>query len=255
LPADIGAEAAQPASLARRLMSHLLPGRSAPARTDLVASGSEEGGSHPALPLTSHDEPGVYATGPMADSLFPAARPIEPVLSYEQASPDQVVPGAASPTATHDRLILPGGIGLIIYEAHAGAMAFDWMRWGGGSASPFGATIDVRALRRRGAGRRLAGQRCAVPLTRFSVPVRNGSLWSHRWIEPVAGGITCAAGVWSLDRNAGSMFAMVTDDAGQMSGGPLLLSESAILLWLRAPLDEALAAIADHPAGAERATG
>src|SRR5690606_30121800 len=125
-----------------------------------------------ALPLSDPSKADADEQDLTAAPLFHAARAVEPVLSYEQASLERVVPGAALSSApAQDPLTLPGGTGLILYEAHTGAMAFDWMQWGNRGANPFGATVDAGALRQGRTGRRLARQRCVVPLTRFSVPV------------------------------------------------------------------------------------
>lgn len=232
------------ASLTRRLIGHLLPGGSRTAPAGLSAHPFARRPVQLALPLPDPSQAEAREQDLSAAPLFHAARAVEPVLSYEQADLDRVVPGAALSSApAQDPLILPGGTGLILYEAHAGAMAFDWMQWGSRGAGPFGATVDVRALRQGRTGRRLARRRCVVPLTRFSVPVRDGAVWSHRWIEPAPGAVICAAGVWSAERDADGVFAMVTRGSAGAPEGPLLLAEGEVLLWLRAPLDEALGAI------------
>jgi len=149
-----------------------------------------------------------------------------------------------------DGLVLPGGSGLVLYEAETGCMAFDWMQWSGkGHAGQLGATIDAGALSKGGRPlRRLTGRRCVVPLMRYSVPVRDGALWSHRWIDPSNGPVACAAGVWNARRDGSSIFAMVTGVAGQSPDGPLILTEDEVLLWLRAPLGDALAIITQRRA-------
>jgi len=240
------------ASLKRRLIGHLLPGKSSPRLGTLTARSFAPRAVQFTLPLPGADEPDGAPHAQIAGPLFHETRTVEPVLSYEQASLEQVIPGAtASPLPVQDHLLLPGGTGLILYEAHAGAMAYDWMRWGGRNANPFGATVDIQNLCQSGRSqRRLARRRCVVPLTRFSIPVRDGAVWSHRWIEPAPGAIVCAAGLWSAEKDADGTFAMITAP-GPAHQGPLLLAEDDILLWLRAPLEDALA-IADHVARTSR---
>jgi len=240
--------AARSASLTRRLIGHLLPGTPRPAPANLTAHPLARRPVQLALPLSDPSKADAGAQDLTAAPLFHAARAVEPVLSYEQASLERVVPGAALSSApTQDPLTLPGGTGLILYEPHAGAMAFDWMQWGSRSATPFGATVDAQALRQGRAGRRLAQRRCVVPLTRFSMPVRDGAVWSHRWIEPVPGAVICAAGIWSAERDADGVFAMVTRGSGGAPEGPILLTENEVLLWLRAPLVEVLDSLTDNP--------
>ena len=234
-------------SLKRRLIGQFLPGKISSRPGSLTARSFAPRPVQFTLPLAGASEAEDANPAQIATPLFHETRTVEPVLSYEQASLEQVIPGAtASPLPAQDRLLLPGSTGLILYEAHAGAMAFDWMRWGSQNATPFGATVDIQALCRNGRSqRRLARRRCVVPLTRFSIPIRDGAVWSHRWIEPAPGAIVCAAGLWSAEKDADGTFAMVTGamvaGSGQPHEGPLLLAEEEILLWLRAPLEEALA--------------
>src|SRR5690606_38948971 len=108
---------------------------------------------------------------PDAEPLFREIRTIEPVLSYKQARLQDIIPGAATSQAmpcpiAPDGLVLPGGSGLVLYEAQTGCMAFDWMQWSGkGHAGQLGATIDAGALSKGGRPlRRLTGRRCVVPL-------------------------------------------------------------------------------------------
>jgi len=94
--------------------------------------------------------------------------------------------------------------------------------------------------------RKLARRRCVVPLTRYSVPVRDGDIWSHLWVSPTGGRVACAAGIWIADQGRKPRFAMVTGGPALDPGGPLLLPEDDLLLWLRAPLKDALGKIARH---------
>jgi putative SOS response-associated peptidase YedK len=199
-----------------------------------------------ALPLGDEGEGGAFD----APSLFRAARRIEPVLSYEQPRIDEVIPDAqATAGAPRDRLVLPGGSGLVLYEGAGGTLAFDWMQWGE-KAEPHSmrpivdATIGVTDLLRGGRmHRKLAKRRCVIPLTRYSVPVRDGEIWSHLWVSVTGGGVACAAGIWVAEQGESARFAMVTGGPG-VDPGPLLLPEDDLLLWLRAPLKDALGRLA-----------
>jgi putative SOS response-associated peptidase YedK len=199
-----------------------------------------------------------------AAPLFREARRVEPVLSYERASLEQIVPNSdPAPDTPHDRLILPGGTGLVLYEDKASVMAFAWMQWGrksvelwkDGGGDSLGATVDAQELRKTGrAARRLTRHRCIIPLTRYSVPVHDEAMWSHKWISPANGPVVCVAGVWTAERGAENRFAMVTGLGDQDADGPLILAEDELLLWLRAPLADALAALAERHAGPEGST-
>src|SRR5688572_30108498 len=106
--------------------------------------------------------------------LFRKARRVEPVLSYEQARLDQIIPNAMPPSGSpRDGLILPGGIGLVLYESASEELAFDWMKWGE-TADPakarpcLDATVSVTELSQGArAVRKLTRQRCVIPLTRY----------------------------------------------------------------------------------------
>ncbi len=212
-----------------------------------------------ALPLLGGMDPASLDDHPLsAAPLFREARRIEPVLSYERASLEQIMPGAEQASdMPHDRLILPGGTGLVLHVNKAGAMACDWMQWGRKGAEPWkedgsenpGATIDAQDLRK--GARRVTRHRCIVPLTRYSVPVRDGAIWSHRWIASADGPIACIAGVYTAERGTGATFAMVTGFRAQDEGGPLILSEDELTLWLRAPLGDALTIISERRTRAE----
>jgi hypothetical protein len=192
-----------------------------------------------------------FGDQPRADlpSLFHEARRVEPVLSYEQASLDQIIPDtAAIPVSTRDRLILPGGAGLILYDGPKDALAFDWMEWGGkadpaGAGASLGATISLDDIVKGArATRKQAQRRCIIPLTRYSIPIREGDIWAHRWCVPMPGQVACAAGIWIADRRERPCFAMVIGEAGsgEDHDGPVLLCETDLLTWLRAPLRDAL---------------
>jgi len=205
-----------------------------------------------ALPL-SHD-PEMARAGELP-TLFQDSRRVEAVLSYEQASLDQIIPDTApTPGAPSERLILPGGTGLALFEDQTGSLAFDWMRWGlhAGANDPagpaIGATIAGPALSSSArAMRRWARHRCIIPLTRYSLPMLQGGVWTHRWLSPAAGGVVCVAGIWAAGEGSGRRFAMVTGPvAGEPNGvGPLLLAERDYFHWLRAPIKDALAGLAD----------
>jgi putative SOS response-associated peptidase YedK len=95
--------------------------------------------------------------------------------------------------------------------------------------------------------RKLAKRRCVVPLVRYSIPVRDGDVWSHRWITPASGQMVCAAGIWLADRSESPRFALVTGGAeSEVAAGPLLLAETDLLTWLRAPLKAALSGLGRH---------
>lgn len=189
-------------------------------------------------------------------SLFRAARRVGSVLSYEQASLDQIVPDTMHlPGTPRDRLMLPGGIGLVLRDGATGSLALDWMQWGetADTALPPArarceATLGLSELRKAGRSeRKRARRRCVVPLSRYSVPVRTGDMWAHRWVAPAGGQVACAAGIWIAERGATPCFSLVTESLDIGLGGetasPLLLTESDVLVWLRAPLKEALARI------------
>lgn len=241
-------------SMTERMVERLMPGKRPP-----VPDAGQQRQILPrpvqlALPLRNGaDAQGEEEAFP-ATPLFREARRIEPVLSYEQARLEQIVPGAEpAQDRNHDRLVLPGGAALVLYEGNVGAMAFDWMRWGRkhGESSHMadtehpGATIGLAELRKGGRlARRLMKRRCIIPLTRYSIPVREDRTWSHRWIAPAQDTVLCAAGVWDAEGGSSNIFTMVTDTDEADAGGPLLLSESDLLRWLRAPLAEALTIIA-----------
>lgn len=184
-------------------------------------------------------------------SLFREARRVEPVLSYEQARFDQIIPDAEPPSGVpREGLILPGGVGLVLFDDMGDGLAFDWMQWGE-TADPararqgLDATVSVGELSNGARStRKLARQRCVIPLTRYSVPVRDGDVWSHRWVSPVPGHYACAAGIWIADPDERARFAMVT--GGTDPNGPMLLLENDLLIWLRAPLKDAIARITGH---------
>lgn len=234
-------------TLTLRLFGHFLPGKTPTPRSSASATPFPPRPAQLALPLPGRHEASIDVYDPTVEPLFRETRAVEPVLSYEQASLQDIIPGAVPPPAMpKDRLILPGGSGLVLYEAPTGGMAFDWMQWSGKGAGQLAATIDAEALRKGGRSlRRLTRQRCVVPLARYSVPVRDGAVWSHRWIEPTSDTVACAAGVWSTEHDTGGSFAMVT---GLETEGPLILTEEEVLLWLRAPLHEALAFISERRA-------
>lgn len=182
-------------------------------------------------------------------SLFREARRVEPVLSYEQARIDQIIPDTLPPAgAPRNGLVLPGGVGLVLYEGAGDALAFDWMQWGepceAARARPgLDATVSAADLGKGArAIRKLARHRCIIPLTRYSVPIRDGDVWSHLWVSPAPGHFACAAGIWSAEHGERARFAMVTH--GGDPAGPMLLSERDLLVWLREPLKEAMARIA-----------
>lgn len=249
-------------AVAGRMFKRLMPGR----RAQSLAETSRNSLPRPvqlALPLSNrphgNDAFGLDDHALVAAPLFREARRIEPVLSFERASLDQIVPDAEPPSSMpHDRLVLPGGTGLVLHEGVVGAMACDWMQWGrksvasskDASADALRATIDTRDLRKGSRGaQRLA--RCIIPVMRYSVPVRDGAIWSHRWMAPAQGAVACIAGIWTAERGSGPTFAMVTGFRAQDEGGPLILDEDELFLWLRAPLGDALTILAERRARAE----
>ncbi|MBT2189000.1 hypothetical protein [Sphingobium nicotianae] len=184
-------------------------------------------------------------------SLFREARRIEPVLSYERAPLDQLIPDTAPPPdAPCDALVLPGGIGLVLYDGAGGSLTFDWMQWGeAANPVPVGQKVDatvcaMELVKGARAVRKLARHRCVVPLTRYSVPVRDRDVWSHLWMSPAPGHFACVAGVWAAAPGERARFALVMD--GGEPTAPLLLSERDLLIWLRSPIKDALARIARH---------
>lgn len=199
-----------------------------------------------ALPL---DEPRGRERDPGAmPSLFREARRIEAVLSYEQPDLAQIVPDAdPASDMKRDRLVLPGGSGLVLHDDPDGAMTYAWMQWGErpGDALPVtdidpGATLSLESLDKANrAVRKLAQRRCIVPMVRYSVPVLEGDIWSHRWIASATGQIVCVAGVWTVDRIRGPRFTILTGRADDMVR-PMILPESELLPWLRAPLKQLL---------------
>lgn len=205
-----------------------------------------------ALPF-GNETPGMPDPAIALPSLFREARRVEPVLSYEQARLDQIIPDISpAPGAPRDGLILPGGVGLVLHAGIGDELAFDWMQWGE-AADPArerqgpDATISLDDLGKGPrATRKLARRRCVIPLTRYSVPVRDGDVWSHLWVTPAPGHFACAAGVWTADGTKRARFAMVTETGDPT--GPLLLAESDLLTWLRAPLRDAIARITRRPA-------
>lgn len=240
------------ASLADRLVKHFL------VREDVLPNPASAMAfpSRPtqlSLPLGDQG-PGNEALA--LPSLFRDARRIGPVLSYEQASLDQIIPNTTSPPgAPQDRLMQPGSIGLILHDGTSGALAFDWMHWGeaaeaghADASTRLEPTLSLTELRKNGrAARKLAKRRCIIPLIRYSVPVRDGDVWAHRWISPSHGQVACAAGIWVAERGERPRFSVVTSDMEPLRhgepGGPLLLAESELLTWLRAPLRDVLARI------------
>ncbi len=181
-------------------------------------------------------------------SLFHEARRVEPVLSYEQAQFDQIIPDTEPPSGVpREGLILPGGVGLVLFDATGDGLGFDWMQWGetadpSRSRQGLDATVSVADLSNgTRSTRKLARQRCVIPLTRYSVPVRDGDVWSHLWVSPAPGQFACAAGIWVAEPGERARFAMVT--GGTYPNRPMLLSESDLLSWLRAPLKDAIARI------------
>jgi putative SOS response-associated peptidase YedK len=242
----------QPASLADRLVKRFL------VREEISPAATRDSAFPPrptqlVLPLGSQSD----GDGGTLPSLFRDMRRIGSVLGYEQAALDQIVPDATMPPdAPQDRLMRPGNLGLILHEGANRALAFDWMHWSqaekadpADARSPLRPTLALSDLAKGGrAARKLAKRRCVVPLVRYSVPVRDGDVWSHRWITPAAGQMVCAAGIWLADRSESPRFTLVTGDGGltadsEVSAGPLLLAETELLTWLRAPLKDALAGL------------
>jgi putative SOS response-associated peptidase YedK len=245
----------QPASLADRLVKRFLV-REETSPTVTGASAFPPRPTQLALPLNSRSD----AEGGTLPSLFRDMRRIGSVLGYEQASLDQVVPDTTMPSdAPQDRLMRPGNLGLILHEGANGTLAFDWMHWSqaekadpADDRSPLRPTLALSDLAKGGrTARKLAKRRCVVPLVRYSIPVRDGDVWSHRWITPASGQMVCAAGIWLADRSESPRFALVTGDGGrsaesEVAAGPLLLAETDLLTWLRAPLKDALSGLGRH---------
>ncbi|WP_231848755.1 hypothetical protein [Sphingobium sp. SYK-6] len=224
---------AAPASLAGRLTKRLRPPRASAQATSPLLRPAQ-------LPLPFGELLGadLAAAEPL---LFRAARRIEPILSYEQARFDQIVPDATPPDSLpKDRLTLPGGMGLVLYDGPEGVLAFDWMQWGKPDAAGSDEILTDSTVRLSELGksprslRRLAQRRCIVPLTRYSVPVRDGEMWTHRWVTPLSDHITCAAALWVADGRQKPRFSIVTEE-DESGTTPLLLSEGDLLNWLRAP--------------------
>src|SRR5690606_21163668 len=123
-------------AMTRRLFSHLLPENARPGQIDEATGAFPPLPVQLALPLPGRSKAAPIAPDLAAEPLFREVRAIEPVLSYKQASLQDIIPGAVMPPAmphnpSADDLVLPGGSGLVLYEAQAGSMAFDWMQWSG----------------------------------------------------------------------------------------------------------------------------
>lgn|GEM_PF-2904012 len=244
---------AQATSLTDRLVKRFLVREEAPRGTGAPAAAFPPRPTQLALPFgTPEREDAEQALPP----LFGGTRRIASVLSYEQASLDQIIPDTATPGAPHDRLMLPGGLGLILHEGANGTLAFDWMHWGetGDAKRPDARLLEPTLsigdlLKANRADRKLTKRRCIIPLTRYSMPVREGEVWAHRWISP--GGddrLSCAAGIWIGERGEHPCFAFVTGDGP--SDGPMLLAENELMVWLRTPLKDVLARLAQPPCAA-----